>query len=270
MKVAFLGFSEAGPAFADVLSTHGAEVSAYDPRLAGEDTLRAVARDLGVTVCPTPEAAVTGAELVISTVTAASACAAARGAASALSGGQTYLDLNSCAPDTKRAVASIVTATGADFVEGVAMGLIRGRGDAVPLLLCGPTADALAARLRDSGLNARPVGDELGRASAIKLMRSVYVKGIEALFVEAQAAADRLGVEEEVLASLAETFPGPDWAALSEYHIGRVRAHGTRRAEELEEASAMIEGLGLPSRIARAAADVHRATANVGSGRKES
>ncbi|QPH53349.1 NAD(P)-dependent oxidoreductase [Pontivivens ytuae] len=261
MKVAFLGFSEAGPAFAEVLIAHGATVSAYDPRLGEDGALRAKAEATGATIHGTPGDAVTKAELVISTVTAASACAAARGAAPALRQGQIYLDLNSCAPDTKRAVADIVTPTGASFVEGAAMGLIRGRGGDVPLLLCGADAEALAARLREAGLNTRAVGAYLGRASAIKLMRSVYVKSIEALFVEAHVAAARLGVEDEVLASLSETFPGPDWPALSAYHIGRVRAHGARRAEELDEAAEMIEALDLPCRMVRSAAEVQRAGA---------
>ena len=264
MKVAFIGFSEAGPAFAEVLVDHRATVTAFDIALEDprrRNSIEAKAKESGTTLTSSLNGAIAGAKIVISTVTAAAALQAAEAAAGGLEPGQIYLDLNSCSPQTKQAVGRVVSARGAKFVEGVAMGRISDAASKVPLLLCGQAAESCADHLRAFGLNASCIGSELGHASAIKLIRSVLVKGFEAVFSEAIEAAEQAGVRTDVVASLAETFPGADWPKLIDYHLGRVAAHGLRRSEELAEASEFLATMGVRPVMTIAAAERQRLAA---------
>ena len=200
------------------------------------------------------------AALVVSTVTAAAALPAAEGAAAFLAPGQVYLDLNSCGPETKAELARTVAPSGADFCEGTLMGLVAGEADRAPILLCGPEAAWTAAALVRPGLTATDLGRELGAASTVKLLRSVFVKGLEALLDETLTAAEAAGVREPVLPSLASTFNDGNFRHLAEHHLGRLRAHGPRRAEELREAARLLRSLGVPPHLAEAAV-LHRANA---------
>ncbi|MGP1396714.1 MAG: DUF1932 domain-containing protein [Inquilinaceae bacterium] len=257
MKVAFLGFSEAGSAFAEAMMARGARVTACDPGLADPSrgtALVARAKALGVPLTAGPGPALKGAELIVSTVTAASALAAAKGTLAHLNPGHVYLDLNSCGPATKVAIAEAIAPSGAAFVEGAALGLVGGNASDVPLLLCGPKAGHLAVNLRDLGLNARDLGPAFGAASTAKLLRSVFVKGFEALIDETVAAAEAAGIREAVMESLADTFSMRDFRALATHHLARLAAHGPRRAEELHEAASLLRALNIAPHITEAAA----------------
>jgi len=89
------------------------------------------------------------------------------------------------------------------------------------------------------------VGAEIGRAAAIKMIRSVMIKGIEALTLECFLAAARAGVLEEVTGSLKNNYPGVDWSKMSEYNLERMASHGERRAAEMDESAATLRELGL-------------------------
>lgn len=115
----------------------------------------------------------------------------------------------------------------------------------VPLLLGGAHAQALAPHLTMLGFDAKPVSDRLGVASATKMCRSVMIKGLEAMVIESFTTARAYGVEREVLASLAETFPGIDWDKQGDYFFMRVIQHGRRRAEEMREAAQTVREAGL-------------------------
>jgi 3-hydroxyisobutyrate dehydrogenase-like beta-hydroxyacid dehydrogenase len=117
-------------------------------------------------------------------------------------------------------------------------------GIAVPMLLGGPRAAELAPLLQSWGLDARAVSDRLGVASAIKMCRSIMIKGLEALVIESYATARRYGVEDHVLPTLAETFPNIDWHKQGAYFFSRVVQHGQRRAEEMREAARTVQEAG--------------------------
>jgi len=115
----------------------------------------------------------------------------------------------------------------------------------VPCLIGGPGAAALAPRAAALGMKMEFVSAEVGQASAIKMFRSIVVKGLEALLLESMLAASEYEVEARVLASLKETYPGIDWEKLSGYMIERVVSHGKRRAAEMREVAETLEGVGL-------------------------
>jgi len=129
-------------------------------------------------------------------------------------------------------------------------------GIRAPMFLGGPHAEALHPALARLGFDATVGSADYGVVSAIKLCRSVIIKGMEALAVESLLAARRYGVEKEVLASLAVTFPGFDWGRQADYFWRRVVQHGRRRAEEMREAAITVSDAGGSPHMAGATAEV--------------
>jgi 3-hydroxyisobutyrate dehydrogenase-like beta-hydroxyacid dehydrogenase len=254
-KIALIGFGEAGMAFA---AAWGPETRAFDIKT--DDPALATAKrgdyaKTGIQGAETLAEALAGAELIVSLVTADQALAAAKAAAETIAPGALYCDFNSVAPQTKQEAARLIEGTGAFYADVAVMAPVHPARLAVPLLVSGADACATLAAL---GFNPRRIDGPVGRASTIKMLRSVMVKGIEALTAECFVAARKAGVAGEVAASLDASWPGADWAARADYNLGRMRAHGLRRAAEMEEVAATLDWLGQGSEMARATASVQR------------
>ncbi len=256
--ISFIGFGEVGQTFArDLLRRDDVSVSAYDilvDRPAGSALIKR-AGELGVLIHTLGSEAVRGADIVISAVTASQSAAVAKEARAWLQPGQIFFDLNSASPTTKRTALAEVEAAGAHYVEGAVMAPVLKPGLAVPILTGGRQADALSERLNALGMNLTPVATEIGLASAMKLCRSIMIKGIEALMVDCTAACEHWGVKDPVFATLAETFPSIDWHATSANMCERVATHGVRRAAEMHEAAEMLADMGLNPDLAAAVAN---------------
>ncbi|MGH7090983.1 MAG: DUF1932 domain-containing protein [Stellaceae bacterium] len=257
-RIALIGFGEVGRTFAQGFLASGRhEVSAYDilfDNSAAGAAMRERARAMGVEAAPSIAAAADGARVIISAVTASSAYDVAKAAGRELRPGQFFLDINSVSPETKRADAAAIAASGAHYVEAAVMAPVARYGLKVPMLLGGREAPALAALLVASGMKMEPVAAEIGEASAIKMCRSVMIKGVEALAIECFMTARRYGVEDRIIASLGETFRPLDWEKLAGYLIERVVQHGRRRAAEMREAAETVAAAGLEPLMTRAAA----------------
>jgi len=208
--------------------------------------------------------ALRGADLVFLAVTASSSFDAARDCLPGLRKGQLLLDINSVSPQRKVETAALVAPTGAAYVDVAVMAPVAPYLHKVPCLIGGPGAAALAPRAAALGMKMELVSDEVGQASAIKMFRSIVVKGLEALLLESMLAASEYRVEARVLASLQETFPGIDWEKLSGYMIERVVSHGTRRAAEMREVAETLEGIGLEPLMAAATATRQQWLADLG------
>jgi 3-hydroxyisobutyrate dehydrogenase-like beta-hydroxyacid dehydrogenase len=257
-KIALIGFGEAGRTFAnagDWVASSGHDVHVYDLKtdIAADRAAKLGEYDAaGIAGCATLAEAVQGGALILSLVTADQALAVAEAAAATIEPGTLYCDLNSIAPQTKQAAAAAVTAAGGDYVDVAVMAPVDPARMAVPLLLSGPRADDALAALAALGFtNLRVVGDTVGRASSIKMIRSVMVKGIEALTVECMLAAEAAGVREEILASLDASEKPKLWAVRADYNLDRMMVHGLRRAAEMEEVVKTLDGLGTGSAMTR-------------------
>ncbi len=245
MKIAFIGYGEVGQIFArELLAGGAAQVCAFDI-LQGDDAHMAAATRDGVVLCASVRAAALDADVVISAVTASSVKDVAQDAAEWLAPGQFFFDINSASPGTKTQAAAMIAPTGAFYVEGAVMAPVPGPGIKVQILGGGPQAETLAPKLNALGMNIRPVATEYGRASAMKLCRSIMIKGIEALIVDCAKAARDWNVEDEVYGSLDASYPSIDWRKLAGDMAGRVRQHGIRRGAEMREAAMMVEDLGM-------------------------
>jgi len=247
MNVALIGYGEVGRILAEDLRAGGQVVTAFDLKLdsAEGEALRAHAGVHEVTLAGSHAEAVRSAELVISAVTASQTIAAAQACASALPAGSFFLDFNSASPGAKVAAAEMVARGAGRYVEGAVITAVPPYRIKVPLLLGGPDAAALAPRLRDLGFSTKLASGRLGVASATKMCRSVIIKGLEAMTIESLTAARHHGVEDAVIASLRETFPGVDWEKQASYFFQRVIEHGRRRGEELSEAAVTVQEAGL-------------------------
>ena len=256
--IALVGFGEAAEAFLSgwPLDEKRA-VRAFDIKTLAPQSRALMLeryRTATVTGAETLPEALAGAGLVFSLVTADQALAAAKAAAPALAAGTLWLDGNSCAPETKRQAATLIEAQGGRYVDMAVMAPVHPARHHTPLLIAGPHAEAALELLASLDMRATFGGRRIGDASSVKMIRSVMIKGIEALTAECLLAARRAGVEQAVLASLQASDPGTDWAKRGAYNLERMMVHGARRAAEMREVAVTVDNLGLPSRMAAATA----------------
>jgi 3-hydroxyisobutyrate dehydrogenase-like beta-hydroxyacid dehydrogenase len=246
-RLCFIGFGEAGQALASGLQEAGVKTqAAWDilfPEAAGE-RLREAARTLGVRQATSAADAVSGADIVIAAVTAASSLEAAKTAKAHLRPNQFYLDVNSVSPGRKQETAKLLQDV-AHYVDVAIMAPIHPAKHKTPLLLAGENAESVEPVLRGLDMETSIAGPEVGAAAAIKMVRSVMIKGIEALCMECFLAASRAGVEEQIVASLSKSYPGVDWPKVVAYNLERMASHGARRAAEMEEVADTLQELGV-------------------------
>jgi len=255
-RIAIIGFGEAGGIFAEELAA-AHQVSVWDKKfltdMQPELTQRAAA--MAVRAATSLADAVADAELIFSLVTAASALEVVQEAAPLLNDGQYFLDLNSVAPDTKLQGAQWVASHGGHYIDVAVMAPVPPKRLATPLLLGGAQAAKVATRLQAMQFDASALSEQVGDVSAIKMCRSVIIKGLEALTSECLRAARRYGVEQQVLHSLHASFPSLGWQqALPHYLISRVAEHGKRRAEEMHEVVRTLQDVGLDGAMSQATA----------------
>lgn len=256
--IGLVGYGEVGRILAEDLRAGGiARVAACDVKLGtpAERPLRDHAARHGVELVTSHAALASGADLVVSAVTARQTVPAAEACAPGAGRGTWFLDFNSASPGAKQRAAAAIDGAGGAYVEAAVMTSVPPYRIRVPLLLGGARAAELLPHVTALGFCAQVASDRLGVASATKMCRSVMIKGLEAMVIEAFTAARAYGVEADVLASLAETFPGIDWERQGGYFFQRVVQHGRRRAEEMREAAETVREIGLAPWSAAATAE---------------
>jgi len=258
-RIAIIGFGEVGGIFGHDFGQQGIDVCVFDILFRSKrhrSKMMSKVEKCGVQAAKNLPDCLRHAELVISAVTSSSSLDVAKKSGRVLRSGQVFLDINSVSPETKRKAASYVQRSGARFVEAAVMAAIPGPRLQVPMLLGGAHAVEVTKSLQAIGMNTTAFSDQIGIASAVKMCRSVFVKGFEALAVECLFAARRYGADDAVLESLAATYPSLGWKDhLPDYLVSRVAQHGVRRAAELREAAQALRAVGLRPTMALAAAE---------------
>jgi len=265
-SIAFIGFGEAGQAIAAGLRDEGVErMSAWDilfPQKSGEK-LRQAGAASGVRCASSAADAVHGADIVISAVTAASSVEAAHSVKAHLAGRPFVLDINSVSPGRKLETAKLL-GDAARYVDVAVLAPIHPARHKTPMLIAGPHAEAIAPTLAGLGMRLSSAGAAIGAAAAIKMVRSVMIKGIEALTLECFLAAARAGVIEEVAASMKNNYPGLDWGKIVPYNLERMASHGERRAAEMEEVADTLRELGVEPLMTAATVERQREMGQIG------
>ncbi len=259
LKIGLVGYGEVGKILARALRDQGvAWVGAWDVLFRDPSqgaAMKERATQDEVEACSSLAALLGCADIVISAVTAANALEVAGEAAQSVRSGTFFLDLNSASPMTKAKAAKLIDGAGAHYIEAGVMTSVPPYGIRVPMLLGGMRAGVLANKLAPLGFDLTVVSEGIGVASAMKLCRSVFIKGLEAIIVESYTLARCHGVERQLLASLAETFPEIDWEKQGTYLFSRVAKHGKRRAEEMREAANTVREAGFDPWMSAASAE---------------
>ncbi len=251
--ISFIGFGEAGQAMAEGLRDEGvSQIAAFDILFAKASgaLLIEAAKAANIRIASSAAdavrdaEAVKDAEIVIAAVTAASSHEAAQSVAAHLKGRPFYLDVNSVSPGQKRKTAKLL-GDKARYVDVAIVSAIHPARHKSPMMLSGPFAQEAEPLLASLGMKTQIVGDKVGDAAAIKMVRSVMIKGIEALTAECFLAAARAGVLDQVAASMKNNYPTLDWNKISEYNIERMASHGIRRAAEMREVAETLRELGV-------------------------
>ncbi len=246
-RISFIGFGEAGQAIASGLREGGIEqVAAWDilfPKAEGAK-LKAAGEKAGVRLASSAADAIANSDMIISAVTAASSLEAAQSVEPHLSGNPYYLDINSVSPGRKQETARLLDGK-ARYVDVAVIAPIHPKRHQTPLLIAGPHAETIAPLLGELEMKLKIIPGDTGQAAAIKMIRSVMMKGLEALTLECYLAASRAGLLDEVLVSMKNNYPTLDFGAMGDYNIERMARHGERRAAEMEESAVTLRELGL-------------------------
>ncbi len=250
MKIAIIGFGEVGGIFAADFAKAGAVVTAFDVAPEAQARARAarIAADSAAEACR-------GAAMVFVCVTAGSVPDAMRSLDGALGHAPFVVDVNSVSPATKQEAGHTVEAAGGRYVEAAVMASVPPKRIATPILLGGAHADAFKEAAGPFGMALTVFSADIGRASSVKMCRSVMIKGLEALTTECMLAARHYGVEADVLRTMGDTLPHPNWPDLARYVISRALIHGKRRAEEMREVARTVDDAGVEPLLSRAIAE---------------
>src|SRR5256714_2719017 len=268
-SIGFIGFGEAGSTIAGGLRAAGVtRLRAFDINTHAAHFGRLIQRRAaatGTTLVASSTELAHASDLRFSRVPSSAALDAARQTAPFLEARHLYADLNSVSPARKQEVAAVIATTGAGFVEAAVMAPVAPYGHRVPMLVGGPASRRFADLMKPLGMRLDVLESTIiGTRSAVKMCRSILVKGLESLMCECVLGASRYAADEHVFASLNESFPGVDWKKLADYMIGRVVVHGERRARELEEVAETLRAIGVEPIMAEAASRRQDSIAQLG------
>jgi 3-hydroxyisobutyrate dehydrogenase-like beta-hydroxyacid dehydrogenase len=238
MRIFVLGLGEAGARYAAGLAGLGHRVQAFDPAASTTPD--------GVERVQDAAAACRDAELVLSLVGAAAAERALASVHASLDAATLFADMNTGAPEHKRALAGAAATAGAPFVDAAIMSPVPRAGVLTPLLASGTGAERFVDIVTGWGVPARYVGPDAGSAAALKLLRSVFMKGLAGLVFEALAAAGRTGDEAWLRQEVAGEL-GPDGDALVERLLEGTRQHAVRRAHEMADVRDYLASIDSPA-----------------------
>lgn len=253
--VAVIGFGEAGSHFAAGPREANLDlvISAYDIRFPVEPELCRKTEAIAVTPIGPVDATIVEADLVLSFVVAKQSVTVAEISARGMRDGQFYVDCNSASPQMKEQVAAVFTGTNVKVVDSGVMSALPGNRHTVPMTFSGPDAIEAADLLNALGCVVDTMDGAVGAASALKMMRSVTMKGIDAVLLEFVQGARHYGVTEAVLASMSDSYPGVDWVARAPRSISRASEHAARRASEMREVSETLRAVGVEPLMSEAA-----------------
>jgi 3-hydroxyisobutyrate dehydrogenase-like beta-hydroxyacid dehydrogenase len=249
------GLGEAGTAISTGLAAAGALVRGYDPA--------PVATPPGVERCDTPKEAVLEATAVLAFTAEADMIEAATQALFDVPAGALYADLGTAAPSLKRHLAHLVEERGLAFVDVALMAPVLGKGVATPALAAGQGAERFVALARPLGMEIEAIGEAPGLAATRKLLRSVVVKGMAALFIEAMRAGEASGCEEWLWDHLCAQVEAADARFVRRIVESNAR-HGARRTDEMHASSRLLEELGVEPTMTSSTAEVLASVAELG------
>ncbi len=166
-----------------------------------------------------------------------------------------YCDGNAIAPQKARAIGDLMKAANIDFIDGSIIGPPAWKAGSTRFYLSGPSAAAIAALFDNSVTDARVIGAEIGKASALKMVFAALTKGSTALLSAIYGTADQLGVRDDLEREWG--LRDSDSVTQRRKQVRNVTAKAWRFAGEMQEIAATFESAGIPSGFFDAAHDVY-------------
>lgn len=259
--IGFIGFGEAAYYIAEGLGEEGVTgMIAYDvlkdhPSMGGPVTERA--KKTFVDLVGSSGAVAKQANIVFSAVPSSYALDVCKEVCSVLRQGQIYADVSASTPSAKEKAWELIRETGVLFVDAAMLGSLPAERHKVPIAASGNGAQALIDKMNPYGMRIEKVGENAGEASAIKLVRSIYMKGIASLMVEMLQAADSYHVTKQVVSSISKSMDNTPFESHLKRLVIGTAIHAKRRAEELNGSVKMLDECGLDHSMAAAAKHKH-------------
>lgn len=266
MKIGFLGFGEAAFNIACGLNqSRQHDILIYDAMqdhpIMGQLVQKRI-EESGVVRKNSPEEVVDGVDLVFAAVPSSNTVQLCQTISGKLREGQFYVDVSASTPDVKKTVWEFVKPSGALFVDAAMMGSLPQKKHEVPIVASGNGAEQFREMMTPCGMQITCISEVPGAASAIKLVRSIYMKGIAALMIETLQGADAYDVADEVIHSISSSMDNIPF----EDHLNRLvvgtAIHAARRGKELSGSEQLLEERGLNACMVRAARKKHELLAD--------
>ncbi len=255
--IAFIGFGEAAFHIANGLKSEGLDkIVAYDVNQDHEKfgaIIRKRAEEAGITLVETLEAAYSNARLVASLTSAKVAYQVAKSVIPNLSAGQVFIDMNATSPTVKHDIGNIQRVEGVQVCDAAIMSTVPGNGHRVEIFLSGEGADTFYSELSKYGMKLSDLNAPLGGSSAIKMFRSVFMKGLPQLMIESMYPALKFGALDALVTSINESLYGKTLDELANMLVARTMVHAGRRAKEMEEVVATLESMGIDASMSMGA-----------------
>ena len=252
-RIGFIGFGEVTACLLKGMTADGYEGPAF-VCAAHPDAARERAKAFScVTVCDSVSALLSETENVIVAVPGKADKAMFEGIAKGDLAGRFFMDISTALPNEKKEIAATVAAGGGGYVDAAVMGSVPKLLQKTPIMISGPNASKMLDLLEKYGFSLEVCGDEVGVASTVKLCRSIFMKGLPALYLEAKRTCEHYGVAERVFASVERNLTGQNMQSFLTILLNGAYKHTERQTDELRECLEMEKDAGVDPKMTEAA-----------------
>lgn len=249
MKLGFIGFGEVGYEIGKGLVQEGlSEIYAFDPMQTNEkrgNFIKERAKAANITLLESAEAVAETCEIILAVVPGAFALDAAKKVLGKMAQGKVFVDLSTSLPSTKKEIDKLVAETGGKFADGALMASLAQTHHKVPILFSGSGSDQVINALKPYGMVMTKISETAGDAIAVKMVRSIYMKGVAALGAEMLEAANALKVDHLVLDSISETMNAKPFEEMNNFLVIASAWHAARQVHEMEDVTKMLRDIGV-------------------------
>jgi 3-hydroxyisobutyrate dehydrogenase-like beta-hydroxyacid dehydrogenase len=250
LRVGIIGFGEVGQVFSKGIIEKTEHLSVYDILLEKNgDLIMDKINNIGAQAVDRIEQLGERCTLIFSLVGSSVSESVAAGVAKGLRKGTIFIDLTTSTPQVKAKSEKLITANDGIYVDAAIMGTVATEQQKVPLLIAGEHAEKVQTMLNSLGFNAQAINHPNGGAASIKLLRSIFMKGLEALVLETMVTAKNYRVSDEVMESVSKTINNNDFATFANALITTHVIHRNRRYKEVLDSCNLIKDAELPPYI---------------------
>jgi 3-hydroxyisobutyrate dehydrogenase-like beta-hydroxyacid dehydrogenase len=257
LNLGLIGFGEVGFTFAKGIRDNPkieCKVFAFDSNTMNEQgaLIKKRAQDTSVHLVKSLSDLTNECEVILGLIPSSHCIKVAWQVADLLKHGQIYCDLSASSPHMKREAGEMVNAEKGSYVDGSIMGSMLTYGFLVPIYLSGSKAESISLEMNSLGFQTRVISNEVGTASAVKLLRSSFTKGIEALIIETFYTASLYKAEDIILETLSDTFDKETFHESVNRYLTSSVIHADRRVVEAESVIELLREKGVEPYMALA------------------